>query len=1290
MKKFYLFLLTISLLLPTAIKADSNINLTPVPMKMTVSEGKLTIPEYFTISTGTLPDSLKNEAVKFAKLFSNVSGYSITLVSDGTTTRNTTATDSEEKRPFIKMSLYKGNEDLGCEGYTLNITNDGIDIAATCANGFYYAFQSIKKMLPACVMAGVADENITEYSLPIVNIIDAPRFEYRGFMLDVSRHYFSVEEIKRMIEVMSYYKMNRFHWHLTDDQGWRFEVKKYPRLTTVGAVRNNSWSVDPIYGGYYTNEPYGPYFYTQEECREIVAYAAERHIEVVPEVEFPGHSCAVNAAYPEFSCSPNGSHSVQVNGGIFSDVLNVANPNAVQFVKDVIDEVIEVFPYSQIHIGGDETPTSAWQNNAECQALMKEKGFSNIRELQSYFVRQISDHVTQKEGDKKRTVIMWNESLTANGTNEDLIKGTGGMMMCWESGQVQPCALKAAKFGMKSVITPWGPYYINRKQSSAPGEPTGAGSGDDTVEKTYNYVPVPADVPTELQKYYVGVQGTFWTEHVQSNYLLEYLALPRLIAIAETGWTPAAKKNFNNFQQRITKDTLLLNYNNYEYGRHYILTDNANKDTKVMPKASTDEEQVWYRIVTTTTDARAGRCIQLLRENSSEIGTGNAKANRLWNSEIIEDENNEGYNYQLWAFMQDPQNPERWAIVNKAKPAGSVKGTPTAENNTGRWDYDDTTRHYDFIFGDRAYAANGSNYNYSIRSQKVSNTSMCLNFAGPGQDYSINLWSNPADGNGGIWEFRPLVAEIEEIIIEYPTVGTLYRITNNTERFKGWTLYDNNDGVVTAAKQVYGADVWEITEEEITDNGQNIKLRNVATGRYIDGTTTPITIGESGITLTNVYNTRSEDFSIKAGNAALCPVPERATTNPNTLTSGEVYPQGTGWIYEKAHLVTYICTDENGETIKKSYRSAAAGNTFTATAPEITNYEIVKYEESDNADAPVFENIDENKVVNVIYKRTAYSIIYRCFTADGNHITDFTVPCRIGETHKKNLPEIEFFTCLGSNDNDEEITPYEDTVIEVYYDTDGIIGAAAIGNAVTELEAGASYLIYNAHKETARSGFLSVNAIDAGITTTNDINEANPGFVWNFDGDGNRFTVKNNYDIYVPKLKRGELVTGGSVAETFIFTLNTDDKTWKVKGTSNNYYWNGNANNTFTGWDDGHPFIIYTYKPQPYFSVRYTCVDEEGKELANNVRYIKGGDYYTLIEPIIEGYIIKENNAAKEELSYVSKNIEFTITYSEETPSGIKEIITNDNATIYDLSGRIITTPAKGLYIKGGKKIIIK
>ena len=1274
MKKLILCLSVLFLFTSVRLFADSSINITPLPKSMTVGNGRLVLPTSFGINTGDLPDDVVAEAAKFATVINKVTGYSVST--------------NAGSDALIKLSLYNGSEELGKEGYTLDVTTSGITVSANSATGFYFAFQSIKKMLPACVMAEVRDESVTEFALPVVSITDAPRFEYRGFMLDVSRHYFTMKEIKRMIDVMSYYKMNRFHWHLTDDQGWRIEIEKYPRLTSIGAVRNNSWNVDPVYGGYYTNEPYGPYFYTKEEAREIVAYAKERHIEVIPEVEFPGHSCAAVTAYPEYSCYPNGSHSVQVDGGIFSDVLNVGSEITLQFAKDILDEICEIFPYSDIHIGGDETPTTAWQNNAECQALMEKEGFSNIRELQSLFVRRLADHLAQKEGDKKRNVIMWNESLTASGTNIDLIDGTEGTLMCWENGQVQPGALKAAQLGMKSIITPWGPYYINRKQSSDPSEPAVAGYGDDTVKKTYEYVPVPSTVPAALQKYYIGVQGTFWTEHVQSEKLLEYLALPRLIAIAETGWTPAARKNFTDFCERITKDTLLLDYNNYEYGRHFI--NDGKGDAKVMPESSTEDKKVWYRIITTATDNRAGKCIELLREDSPTIGTGNAKANRLWNG-VVAQEGEAAYDYQLWAWMEDPDNPGFYAMVNKAKPNGSVKSTPTAENNTGRWDYDDSKRHYDFILGDRAYAANGNNYNYSIRSNKVSNTNMCMNFAGAGQNNSINLWSNPADGNGGIWEFSPLAANGSDIEISYPAQGDFVRIVNNVEKFNGWTIIDDGKATATVAAKEYAADVWEVVTATTTDAGQNITLRNTATGRYISGTAAPITLGTSAALLTNVYNKITGDFSIKAGDNALFPMPEKATTNPNTLGTGGIYPQGSAWRYEKVFQVTYDCYDTAGNSLGRYYSAAPAGEDFTCQAPAIKSHTVQAYETTGGTTAPTIASIAAHTTVKVTYERNAYNIVYRCKEERGGIIGEYEHSCIMGEEFNVQYPEQEFFTLISGNVPEGSFTPTADTTIDIIYTTEGKCGFAAVGNPVTVPTAGNSYLIYNAKEETNRSGYVSVSNIGGEVTTTNNLTEGAPKYIWTRTAKGNGYTVGNENGCYIPALNRGGRIYAAESGDTFTFGLNSDGITFSVKG-SNNYYWNANSNNTLTGWSEGHPIMLYEYYVHPYFTVTYTCIDNEGNTLQSGASEVKGGDSYNLIVPQFDGLAVEENNVVYEDIVNVKKNIDITIRYSDKA-TGITAITADaicDNI-YYDLYGRAYEYPAKsGIYIYNGKKVIIK
>ncbi|MBR3883136.1 MAG: beta-N-acetylhexosaminidase [Bacteroidaceae bacterium] len=1274
MKTTKLLTLLLSLCFPLLILANNSINLTPTPKQMTVGEGKLTLPNSFVIETGNLEDVHCNEAQKFSEHLAKVTGYTISV-------------EKESSNALFKMSLYNGGEDLGTEGYTLDVTTEGVSITATTAQGFYYAFQSIKKILPPCVMAGVKDDDVTEFSLPILSITDSPRFEYRGFMLDVARHYFEVDEIKRMLDVMSYYKMNRFHWHLVDDQGWRIEIKQYPKLTTVGATRSNSWSVDPEYGGYYTNEPYGPYFYTQEEARDIVKYAKERHIEVIPEIEFPGHACAALAAYPEFSCTPNGSHSVKVDGGIFADVFNVGSPATLQFAKDVIDEIIDIFPYNQIHIGGDECPTSAWENNAECLALKEEMGFSHIRELQSRFVRLLADHVTSKEGDKQRNVIMWNESLSANGTNVDLIKGTNGTMMCWEQGKVQPTALQAAQLGMKSIITPWGPYYINRKQSTDPGEPVGAGNGNDDVRATYNYVPVPTDVPAELQKYYCGVQGTFWTEHVQSNYLLEYLALPRLIAIAETGWTPADKKDFDNFCERITADSVLLNYNNYEYGRHFMKS-NSDEEAMVMPNNSTENQKYWYRIVTGATDAsRSGKCIELLREGASQIGTGNAQVNRLWNGTVVA-EDNAAYDYQLWAVMEDPQNPGRYAIVNKAKPNGSVNSSPTANNNSARWDYDDNTRHYDFVLGEAVYNKNGENYCYSIHSTKVA-TGMYMNMAAGGQNYAINLWNNPNDGNSGVWEFQPIGNSTDDIVVDYPMQGSFVRITNNVEKFKGWCLADNGKAHVNALAGAYLADVWEVVTANTLSAGQEFTLRNVATGRYISGTAAPITLGETAITLQNRYNSKTDDFSILAGGKALFPMPEKAPTNPNTLNVNGIYPQGTGWKYEHVYQITYNCYDEQGNHLGDYYQSGKQNEEYTCNAPQIKNMSVKGYGDDCTEEAPKYISLDEHKRVKVTYKRSAYTIAIRCIEERGGIIEIVEQSCPIGESIALEYPVLEYYTFVSSNTTESTITPNEDITIEAVYRTEGICGFRAIGEPVKEIKTGKSYLLFNNKDESKRNGFLNVGAINTNIMTDNSATSGSPAYIWNIETSGDSYKVVNGLGCYIPTLSRGSANTASATGGEFTFQYNADG-TFFVKG-NNNLYWNGNDNHTFTGWDEGHPFMAYEYYIIPYFSVNVKCTDEEENILQSNSKYLMAGDSYMLSVPTIDGYTMKEITGAVSGSNIVNGNMDVVISYSNNS-TGIENIkLDNVAKGIFDLTGRhIMEVTAPGIYIIDGKKVYIK
>ena len=445
------------------------------------------------------------------------------------------------------------------EAYRLSVTPKRINIAASTPAGFFYAFQTLKQLMPRNVMAGVPDDSVEEWSVPCVFIVDQPRFSWRGFMLDEGRHFYGKEEIKKIIDVMAAYKMNRFHWHLTEDQGWRIEIKKYPKLTEVGAWRDSkvcAWGdVKPDgirYGGYYTHE----------DIKEVVEYAKERFVEIIPEVDIPGHSQAAVASYPEFlACDPENNHEVWLSQGVSSDVINVANPLAVQFAKDVIDELTELFPFGYIHLGGDECPTYKWERNSECQALLKEIGSQNYRDLQIHFYKQLLDHVAQKPADKQRKLVFWNEVL--HGNTEPL--GKDITIMAWIGAD--RAAKDAAMRGMTTILSPQIPYYINRRQSKLETEPKSQGYGDETVERVYNYKPM-NDVAEELQPKYLGVQANFWTEWVVEPSVVQYLMLPRLAAVAEAGWTPAELRNYDDFIDRLQGEAKYYQLKGVDYGKH--------------------------------------------------------------------------------------------------------------------------------------------------------------------------------------------------------------------------------------------------------------------------------------------------------------------------------------------------------------------------------------------------------------------------------------------------------------------------------------------------------------------------------------------------------------------------------------------------------------------------------------------------------------------------------------------------------------------------------------------------
>lgn len=576
-------LLACALFSTSQAQAQQFVNLTPVPMQMHVDKGVYRLPAQFTIGGAQLPDSIKAEAQKFVTDFNQSA--------TGATASYSKKAEGAALELVHNQTLYKT---LGQEGYKLSVTANGIRLESATTSGFFYGLTSLKKMLPACIAAGVKDEKVVTYELPLVQITDKPRFPYRGFMLDVARHFFSVQEVKKMLDVMAIYKLNKFHFHLTEDQGWRWEVKKYPKLTKVGAVASNTYVTSMEHGAYWTNQQYGPYFYTREDLKEIVAYAAGKHIEVIPEIDMPGHFSAAMAAYPEFSCNPDGVHRVETWGGVFTDVLNVANPKAVRFVKDILDELMSIFPSKNVHIGGDECPTTAWENNAECQAMYKKLNLTSYRQLQTHFIAEITDYLKSKG----RKISVWNETVTEKGADLQLMKKTGATVYCWVPARKG--AEIANSLGLPSIYTVYGPYYINRAPRKDGWMKTLPGNGSDHLKATYD------EQPTDFS-HSIGVQGTFWTEHVATPDVMEFLALPRLIAVGEAGWSPQSKKNFNSFVQRMRADTTMLNYGGYSYDRAYLSenkTSTMSTPTVDAPAALPKNGQVY--VVRNTVEGHAG------------------------------------------------------------------------------------------------------------------------------------------------------------------------------------------------------------------------------------------------------------------------------------------------------------------------------------------------------------------------------------------------------------------------------------------------------------------------------------------------------------------------------------------------------------------------------------------------------------------------------------------------------------------------------------------------------------
>ncbi len=1272
-------LMSLALLLPTSVSAQTFVNLTPRPKSMTVSTGALTLPSQFTISYSGLDEASINELNLFAASLTETTGSQVIVAAD-------------DANALFQVALLPSTKTLKEGGYTLQVTSSKVDIKAKNALGFFYALQSIKKMLPANVMAGVKETSVTSYILPLVNITDEPRFAYRGFMLDVSRHFFTIDEVKRMIDVMSYYKMNAFHWHLSDDQGWRVEIKKYPRLTSVGSIAPNSRFTDMYEcAQYWINKAYGPYYYTQEQLKEVVAYAQARHITIIPEIDMPGHFCAALASYPEFSCTPNGTHTVQIDGGIYGDVLNVANPAAVQFTKDILGELMDIFPSEYIHIGGDECPTNAWQGNADCQAQYKKLGLTDYRQLQSHFIQELANYVKANG----RKLAIWNEGITASGADLDIMKATDATVYCWTGPEA--AAQKAKQLGMPNIYTPWGPYYINRKQGNSELDPPGAGYGTDDVKATYNQsIPDATDY---------GVQGTFWTEHVSDADYMEWLALPRLIAIAERGWTTEANKNFEDFRKRMSADTVMLNYGNYKYCKYYMIGYTKPTADKVMPFTNTTDKKYYYRIISGGTDAtRVGRCIEVLADGSSLISANSgkgAKVGALWTSPQAS-ATSANYDYQWWSLEEDPNNPGKYALVCKALPDGSVNPSPTATSTSGRWNYDNTTKHYNFELGTGAYGQKGSNYYYTISSDKVSG--QYFNSSMSGQGLAVNVYSNPNDGNGGQWEFSPMEdygSNVTPVTFDYLEAGKDYVFANAADGFDQVNLVDDKSG--TSLKVVADGEedinnAWRVETSTINaDGSQTISLKNVNTGRYVASISSfvssmgcPVNMAATGtdkVTLT--LDTKSQALRLKVDGKSLFPLPSGVVYAGSNI-SGASYDAATGqgavWNPIAVNVTTFNCKDTEGNAIA----------THVLSIP--TSYEEITEEVCPNIKNHTVQSITKtaDNTYDVVYKRSAYAVTYQCVDDKGVIIDISEVAVPVGEEYQVALPTPKYYTLKSASANEgDKLNLTEDKNIQVVYTTDAITGVKKDGEVVTTVEAGKSYLMYDATTDAGRAGYRLIQDDTKKVNRSTTAEGLTPAAIWTLEGSGKVFKVKNEYyNLYVPQLVRSAATTASKTAGSFTFNLNSDGATWNIKG-SNGQYWDGTADGNLVGWDGGtgHPIRITTFYAQPMYTVEVVCKDADDNVLSQTSELLAAGSSHTLVIPSIEGYELQSVKGNEAYAGTVEGYVSVIASYNK-IIDGIQSVEADKQSLrsgIYDLQGRRLpSVNQRGIYLINGQKVLVK
>jgi len=534
-------LLFLIVLLPSALYAGSDLPaLIPKPVKLQVNKGVFELDSKTTIVAGTGAEA---EAQVLAEYLRKPTGFKLP-VSMGAPRKHSIALVLDGSIRAV---------DLNWEGYFLSVTPNGVLIRAATPAGLFYGGQTLRQLLPPQICS-TQPEGTTQpdrWLIPAVEIEDYPHFRWRGLLLDVARHYSPPEFVKRLVHLLALHKMNSLHLHLTDDQGWRIEIKKYPRLTQVGSLRKESPKKRNMNVG--DGEPYGPFFYTQEQMRDIVEYARERHVSIVPEIEMPGHSLAALAAYPELSCT-GGPFEVATRWGIQPNIFCAGNDQTLAFVRDVLGEIIEIFPGAAIHIGGDEAPKDLWKQCPKCQARIKAEGLKNEEQLQGWFNMRVEKFLHENG----RKLVGWDEIVEGGLPPRAMVMSWRGM----EGG------IAAARTDHDVIMSPISHCYFDFAQTKSPEEPESIACCVPLM-KVYEFEPVPQKLHPDKQGHIIGVQGNIWTECIRTPEDVEFFAFPRTAALAEVAWSSSEKRDFNEFRGRLVVDLKRLD----ELKVHYCKLD---------------------------------------------------------------------------------------------------------------------------------------------------------------------------------------------------------------------------------------------------------------------------------------------------------------------------------------------------------------------------------------------------------------------------------------------------------------------------------------------------------------------------------------------------------------------------------------------------------------------------------------------------------------------------------------------------------------------------------------------